>query len=74
MKSTLWLRYIMPDIACRPMSTLPPSPAITMMFGNGPLCRPLRAATLNAASMPDATAPPFVICAWIHETAYGVQR
>jgi hypothetical protein len=64
----------MPDIACRPMSTVPPSPPMTMMFGNGPLWRPLRIATLNAASMPDATAPPFVIWAWIQETAYGVHR
>src|ERR1039457_3343577 len=49
------------------MSTLPPSPAMTMMFGKGPLFRPLRAAILKAASIPEAPAPAFVVLGLNHE-------
>ena len=43
------------------MSTDPPSPAITMMFGSSPFHFPFRISTWYAASVPEATAPALVI-------------
>src|ERR1039457_6831609 len=74
MQSASWLRYSAPEIEPSPMSAALPSPAITMMFGEGPGWRPLRIIASSPAATPAANEPPLAIGVCAHGTVYGVHR
>src|SRR6266568_1359668 len=74
MNSASWFRYSAPDIEPRPMSAALPSPAMTMMFGYGPGCLPLRIIASYPAAMPEVNDPPLAIGVCAHGTVYGVHR
>src|SRR5262249_1174126 len=74
MNSASWLRYSAPEMEPSPISAALPSPAITMMFGYGPGCRPFLISASYPAAMPEVNDPPLAIGVCAHGTVYGVHR